>query len=630
MSGIVGILNLDGTPADRQLLQILTSSLKPRGPDAQRVWLDGPVGFGHTLFKTTEESEFECQPFTLGSGTWITADARVDAQRELIEGLTAKGQAPGPHATDPELILRAYEAWGESCLEHLLGDFAFGIWDSRRRVLFCARDHMGVRPFFYAQIGSFVVFSSALDCIRQCPAVSDKLNDLAIADFLLFGHNQDTATTSFADIRRLPPAHCASWSAEGHKIRRYWTMPIDEPVFYKRKDDYCDRFKELLRQAVGDRLRTPRIGVFMSGGLDSPTLAAAARGLMQERYSNFDLFALTAIDDFKPEEGRYAALAAKHLGIPIQFDKMEDRPVDPHWEKIPFRTTEPCAIAWDAIPDRIYRQEAGLRSRVFFWGEGPDNALLLEWRPYLSRLIQKRLYGRLLGAIGSTLITQRRPPFGGRITRWAGQVSRGRDPRDSFPAWLNPDLETHLKLRDRWQTIQRSQVTSSHPLRPESYASLHIPLWQLMFEGIDSGTTGTFFEMRHPFIDLRMLRFLLSVPPLPWCRSKYLMRRAMRGSLPEAVLRRDKKGIPGAGVAKRVASFGLEPFTPVPALLAYVIHKKIPDIPSDNQWVFEGHLRVRSLNHWLQYSQKVMHNSGQGAIVNEYFPEPLSGIKKAI
>ncbi|HTC63020.1 MAG TPA: asparagine synthase-related protein [Candidatus Saccharimonadales bacterium] len=609
MSGIVGILNLDGAPVDRSLLQNLTSFLKPRGPDAQQIWMDGPVGFGHSLFKTTDESEHESQPFTLGTGTWITADARIDAQSELIEKLKIQGQHITPHPTDVELILRAYEAWGESCVEHLLGDFAFGIWDSRRQRLLCARDHMGVRPFYYSQIGSFVVFSNSLDCIRECPVVSNRLNDLAIADFLLFGHNQDSATTSFADIRRLPPAHCASWSGEGHQTRRFWTMPIDEPLFFKRKDDYCDRFKELLREAVGDRLRTPRVGVFMSGGLDSPTLAATARDLLQERFSNFELLALTAIDDIKPDEGYYAGLVAKYLEIPIHYYKWDDRPVDPNWEQTPFRTPEPCAIGWDVIPNRIYRRQAGLRSRVFFWGEGPDNALILEWRPFLLHLIQRHMYGHIPGAIGSTLIAQRKLPFWGTISNRAGQLWQGSCPVDTFPTWLNPDLELRLKLNARWRDNQRSEAKSSHPIRPEGYASLHIPLWQLLFEGMDSGTKETFFEMRHPFVDLRILRFLLAVPPLPWCRSKYLLRRSMRGALPNQVLQRKKKGLPGDRLARRLVSLGSVPFTPTANFLGYVDPKKILDVPIDNQWAFEGHMRARSLNHWLQYSQGLLHNS---------------------
>src|SRR5207249_147082 len=122
--------------------------------------------------------------------------------------------------------------------------------------------------------GQTLIFSNTLDCIRQHPAVSDKLNDLAIADFLLFDLNQDPHTTSFADIQRLPPAHRATWSADSMRMTRYWTLPIDEPVYFKRADDYTDRFKELLNTSVSDRLRTNKIAVFMSGGLDSPALAA--------------------------------------------------------------------------------------------------------------------------------------------------------------------------------------------------------------------------------------------------------------------------------------------------------------------------------------------------------------------
>ena len=200
----------------------------------------------------------------------------------LIPKLKAKGnenECLSPDATDVELILRAYLVWGEDCVEHLLGDFAFAIWDGPKQKLFCARDHLGVKPFFYAHLGQKLIFSSSLDCIRQHPAVSDRLNDLAIADFLLFDLNQDLATTSFADIQRIPPAHVAKWSADGTQLRRYWTLPIDEPLYFRRDDDYVDRFRELLDQAVDDRLRTKKIAVFMSGG---PRFAGAGGNSMQD------------------------------------------------------------------------------------------------------------------------------------------------------------------------------------------------------------------------------------------------------------------------------------------------------------------------------------------------------------
>src|SRR5881396_678940 len=194
MSGIVGILNFDGAPIDRALLRRMTDFMTFRGPDEQQVWVDGNVGFGHTLLRTTFESEHEHQPFTLDGRTWIVADARVDAQADLIAKLAARGEEVKRGITDVELLLRAHHVWGEDCVDHLLGDFAFAIWDGPKRRLFCARDHLGVKPFFYAHLGATVIFSNTLDCIRRHPAISDKLNDPAIADFLLFDLNQNPAT----------------------------------------------------------------------------------------------------------------------------------------------------------------------------------------------------------------------------------------------------------------------------------------------------------------------------------------------------------------------------------------------------------------------------------------------------
>jgi asparagine synthase (glutamine-hydrolysing) len=187
MSGIVGLLNLDGAPVDRDLLRGMTEFMAFRGPDAQESWVDGAVGFGHAMLRTTFEQEREQQPCSLDGEVWITADARIDGRSELKQKLAARGRADLKAATDVELILHAYHAWGRDCVAHLLGDFAFAIWDGRERALFCARDHFGVKPFYYAHIGDEVVFSNTLNAVRLHPAVPAELNELAIADFLLFG-----------------------------------------------------------------------------------------------------------------------------------------------------------------------------------------------------------------------------------------------------------------------------------------------------------------------------------------------------------------------------------------------------------------------------------------------------------
>ncbi|MGH9594022.1 MAG: asparagine synthetase B family protein, partial [Bryobacteraceae bacterium] len=212
MSGIVGIVNLDGAPADLPLLRGMTEALAFRGPDGQQTWCDGPVAFGHTLLRTGPATGRDEQPASLDGKIWITADARIDAREELIAKLRSLGSEVSLADPDHWLILHAYRAWGSGCVEHLLGDFAFAIWDKEARRLFCARDHFGFKPFYYARLGNSLVFSNTLDCLRMHPEVSDALNDLAIADFLLFGGNQTPETTSFADIQRVPAAHTLTWA----------------------------------------------------------------------------------------------------------------------------------------------------------------------------------------------------------------------------------------------------------------------------------------------------------------------------------------------------------------------------------------------------------------------------------
>ena len=284
------------------------------------------MGLGHTLLRTTFESESERQPCSLDGQVWITADARIDGRADLIKQLAARGCAVPKNSPDVELILHAYQVWGEDCLSHLLGDFAFAIWDGPRRRLLCARDHLGVKPFYYADTGRTLVFSNTLNCVRQHPDVSDRLNDLAIADFLLFDFNQDPATTSFADIRRLPPAHYLTWEDDGLKVRRYWTLPKKGPVRYPRQRDYVEHFKELLGEAVSDRLRTDQVGMMMSGGLDSSLVAASAKRILAQKAAPFDLRAHTCVyDHLIPDTERYyAGLTAAHLRIPIRYQVADD------------------------------------------------------------------------------------------------------------------------------------------------------------------------------------------------------------------------------------------------------------------------------------------------------------------
>jgi asparagine synthase (glutamine-hydrolysing) len=605
MSGFAGIVHLDGAPVSDALMRRMADALAFRGPGATTIWVGEGAAFAHTLLAATDESARERQPFTIDGDVWIVGDARVDARRDLIASLPDPQPAGLTAAPDIELILRAYHAWGARCVDSLLGDFAFAVWDRPRAQLFAARDQMGVRPFYYAHIGSCVVFSNTLDCVRLHPLVSDRVNDLAIADFLLFDLNQDLFSSAFADIHRLPPAHTLTAARDGLLTARYWTLPIDEPRFFRRADDYVDGFRSLLQTSIDDRLRTHAVGVFMSGGIDSTSLAAMTARRMRQRGSG-NVQALTWAEDGHDggTERHYATLAATHIGIPHDVHAVDADPIDWNWEREARPDSEPNSCAWRTAAVDKYNQRVASSFTVVFHGEGPDNALYYEWRPYLRYLMRTRRASRLAIDASQYLITQRRLPLWNRLLSPA--VARGADDettRPSFPTWLNRDFERRWHLRDRWHAVF-SAAPPVHPVRPESYASLTSPLWPKLFEWYEPDRTRAPLEVRHPFVDLRLLRFMLAVPAIPWCRGKYLLRRAMQHDLPDAVLKRAKRSLPPRQLWETQRRLVSAPFVPVPSISAYVDVRRLADCRHAEPAGVEGLLRIRSFNRWLKVEEE--------------------------
>ncbi len=612
MSGIVGILHLDGSPVDRRLLGQLTALLSFRGPDAQEIWSEGPVGLGHALLRTGGEGERERQPVSADGRVWIAADARVDERGELIEKLRSRGCPATSTATEAELILQAYRVWGVECVEQLLGDYAFVLWDGGERRLMCARDRFGVKPFYYAQVGATLIVSNTLDCVRAHPQVSGRLNDLAIADFLLFGFNQEPETTSFADIRRLPPAQTLVCSAGTLRMSRYWALPAEGPIRYQRARDYVEQFRALLRVAVSDRLRTDRVGVLMSGGLDSTSVAATAKELLAGHSSPFDLRAYTAISkrSLPDDEGRHAGLVAEALDIPIDYLETADYRLYERWDQPGLRTPEPYDWPLSAINADQYPRVVN-HSRVLLCGEGGDVVFYPESGPYVASLLKGLHLARFIADAGRTLLWRRRlPPLG---IRSALRSWRGTQPGlPAFPNWLEPALVDRFNLRARWQEIQKPPV-ANHPLRPTAAGMLSAPFWPYLFGTYDPEMTSVALDVRFPFFDLRLVKYLLSIPPLPWCVDKELLRQAMRGILPQPVLRRPKTALAGDPLLERVQrsdAHWLDHLDPAPELARFVAPGKVPPPAqaSDAQQAWFS-LRLHSLNFWLRSIPRLPYKS---------------------
>jgi asparagine synthase (glutamine-hydrolysing) len=616
VSGIVGMYERSGAPVDRALLLALTHSISYCGPDARDTWASGQVGFGHTMLRTTYESQNEQQPAGLAGQFWITADARIDCRDELVSEITRVREVVTSGAllskvSDSELILRAYATWGEECVQHLRGDFAFAIWDVRKKMLFCARDHFGVKPFYYAEPGELFLFSNVLDCLRQHPDISGDLNDAAIGDFLLFGLNCDEATTTFRDIRRLPAAHSMTVSTEGLRIRRYWSAPTSGRIRYKRPEEFVEHFQILLQAAVADRLRADRAGILLSGGLDSSTVATTARDLSRAAGGTQDLRAYTVVYNslIPDEEGKYALEAADFLKIPIQFIARD--------ALRPFERWGDPALSWpEPVDDPFFAgffdqcEAVAADRRVALSGEGSDNLMHFQMWPYVKNMIHHREWFDLATRT-SRYLSVRSSPLPGLRRRVAGLIGKD-STAPIYPQWLAPDFARRLNLEDRAKQWNELPEVQPHPVLPKAHASLSIPHWATMFEQEHAGFTRSTVEVRHPFIDLRIVNFLLALPPFPFFFQKNLLREATAGRLPESVRTRRKTPLQGNPLSAHMQQSGTKWLNDVdwlPEMDSYTDRRSIQPVRNEKnaEQLYSG-IRPLCLNFWLQSTRKVRYN----------------------
>jgi asparagine synthase (glutamine-hydrolysing) len=606
MSGFIGILNFDGAPVDRDLMQRLTQSLAFRGPDAQAVLCKGAVGFGHTLFRTTWESAHERQPLTLDQQVWIVADARVDAREDLVRALDLDDPLPLGQTLDVELILRAYLKWGETCVDYLIGDFSFAIWDRRLSKLFCARDRFGVKLFYYARKSSCLVFSNTITTLRLHPEVSSRLNESAIGDFLLFDSNWTLDTTFFSDIQKLPAGHQFTLSATQFERQKYWQLVEPETVRFRNQGDYIEGFRERLDEAVSDRMRSDNVAISFSGGLDSTNMALAARRVTQHNGSHIKFKAFTGVYDSSiPDDERYYAdLAASALTTPVEYLAHDAyRPYD-GWD-CKFPRPEPYHNPSLLIETNFYKHSANF-SPVLLYGEGGDEV----FRSFnlFTLLRHDRSLQTLVDFCNSIFRHNVFPPLGTKLCAWWKNQWRTREvPKPQLPKWLSNDFVARLALTDRWR-IRDHRNDPLDVLATGPKIRFITPLWESLLTMCDMGFHGVPIEVRLPYLDSRVVLFGLGLPNMPWTCDKYLLRRLGRRILPDEIISRPKTALRGDSVAQSLRH-NKELLINLSGVLLSPILGDILDVDewrkslretSFETWPLWESLRVVSLNHWLQ------------------------------
>ena len=536
MSGFFGVVRDNVEPFDPAAFQIHAQRLNSRGAGKTAIWTKPGGGLCFVASHHGLQAKIETQPATLNSREWIVGDIRLDGKKQLADQLGFT-RSEIPDTPDSKLLLQAWLEWRVDCLPKILGDYSFALWDASENTLWCARDFVGARPFFYAMADGTFYFSNTLRALRGLPGISAELDPVFIGDFLLTGYCADLSRTVYRDIHRLPPAHRLKYHRGQVQVERFLALPIEEPLYLKNTEEYLEEYLELLRQAVADRLPQQPTALYLSGGLDSASVCAIAVELARKqcRPDTLKAFTMSWQALFDDPEPRFSTIAANHLGLAHEI--LQDTEVLPL--EIPFSTPEPWG---ELFGGRVQKQSARVAqySGVVLSGDGGDDVLTGQAWPYLQNLRKHGEWARMIRSFGGFLLSHGRfPPLRGGFRSRLRRFFWREDPGQQFPNWISPEFERKTNLSERFRESNRPKP-HDHSIHPGAYAALQSSYWSGLLEYEDAGWIGVDLESRAPLMDLRLLRFLLRLPPVPWCVNKELVRTALQDYLPETIIQRPK------------------------------------------------------------------------------------------
>jgi asparagine synthase (glutamine-hydrolysing) len=542
MSGLCGVVDFAVLRIEPEDLRSMAESASYRAPAGIGYRFLGEAGLAHLALQSGAAGLD--QPLVDSQGqVCVVLDGRLDNRSELIARLEP---AEGSRASDVKLLLAAYLEWGVACTDHLLGDFAFAVWDAGRRRLLCAVDPLGIKPLHYARAGSLVCFASDAIQVLHHPAVPDDYNEVEIAAYLA-SRCEDPERSFFTAVHKLAPGQRLIAERDDLRVERYWS-PEPGEIRYSRDEDYAAHFREIFQRAVTDRLRDGGsfVGVAMSGGLDSTSVAALAR-----RAPGPGLRAYTFVFERLAEcdERAYSGAMTEELGVevePIEAERLwslESQDALAHSSDTPF-------VGWHTCYREILSRMAAQGSRVMLMGHGGDDLLRGS-----SLVNAERLRRGDLGVVREVVRHARdrrasipqalyhqfaRPHLPAGAHRILRSALGTRE--DVLPAWIDPDFARRARLAGR---PQRPRRLYESPARQETYNHLvRYPWYWRLANWHDRNAASFGIEVRHPFLDRRLFEYVLAIPGEQVFRlgsTKGLLRRSMEGILPERIRRREGK-----------------------------------------------------------------------------------------
>jgi asparagine synthase (glutamine-hydrolysing) len=578
MSAITVIYNLNKRPVERSDKQIVLDGLDHRGGDDQGMWIDGYVGLGHQMRWTTPESLHEKLPLkSPESLSVITCDARIDNRDELIGQLSFSNK-PVDEITDSEIILKAYDQWGEDCLPRLIGDFVFAIWNERERKLFCARDPLGIKHFYYLyKPGELFALASEIKALLKIGNVPCELDEEGLADYLVI-NTEDKEITFYKHIKRLPHSQALSVSENGLRIWEYW-RPKSKEIKLRNNIEYQEVFREKLAGAVECRVRSAfPIGSTLSGGLDSSAVVCLASRHLKDKgmpplHTFSGVFPTVSKLDPRIDEIQYMQSVINRAGCQPHFVNADNVSPLHNMEKIISHADHPVGYVNLYMVSEIYKAAQRENVRILLTGHDGDCTVsygyedfeLLARRGRYFRLVREAL--ALKKNMPSTAHTLKRLAWhqgikptipSPLINIWRTLRRRkSEDYTDSsinFPLHLdsvNQDFRKRHELKERIIRYQKSSYPDGLSGNQYHWRVLTNGLTAIMLELNENLSAAFGIEQRHPFYDRRLVEFCINLPPgqrlyKGWTRS--IFRFAMQDILPPDVQWRTNKANLGAHV----------------------------------------------------------------------------------
>ncbi|MES2831347.1 MAG: XrtA/PEP-CTERM system amidotransferase [Pseudomonadota bacterium] len=560
MCGIVGIFDTLGfREIDPALVSRMNQTQHHRGPDEGDVYTEPGIGFGHRRLSIIDLSSGQQPLFNEDHSVVVVFNGEIYNYAQLMEELLALGHTFRTRC-DTEVIVHAWEQWGQACVERFRGMFAFGLWDRNQQTFFMARDRLGVKPLYYAILpDGRLVFSSELKALRAIPELPRKIDPRAVEDYFAFGYVPEPKTI-YQDVLKLSPGFrlCIKTGETVPPPSAYWDIPfaMHAPMSERQAGE---ELIERLREAVKIRLvaEVP-LGAFLSGGVDSSAIVAMMAGLMKEPVNTCSI----AFNDPKYDESQYAEQIARQYGTNHHTETVD---TDDYalLDTLAALYDEPYADS-SAIPTYRVCQLARKRVTVALSGDGGDENLA-GYRRYRYAMAENRVRSLLPSAL-------RKPLFGtlGKLypkADWAPQMFRA---KTTFEALSRDLVEGYFhgvsimsdglrakvfstRFRQDLQGYRAIDVMREHaqkaptdePLSLIQYLDMKTYLPGDILTKVDRASMAHALEVRVPLLDHKLVEWISGLAPslkLQGSEGKYIFKKSLEAHLPEDILYRNKQG----------------------------------------------------------------------------------------